>query len=136
MTAGVCGKWSAKDVLAHITSFEAWHVEVLGSFLLVEPQPLMAAWAAGEFNDQQVDLRRALPVHTILDEYNEAHQELMERAARIPSAEYTRVGRIPWYGVEYSLDDFLVYSNYGHKREHSAQINTFTDRFILDEQSA
>ena len=29
--------------------------------------------------------------------------------------------------VDYSLDDFLVYSYYGHKGEHGAQINVFKD---------
>ena len=29
---------------------------------------------------------------------------------------------------EYSLEDFIVYTFYGHKREHSAQIAAFRDR--------
>jgi hypothetical protein len=29
--------------------------------------------------------------------------------------------------MEYSLDDYIVYSSYGHKREHGAQINVFKD---------
>ena len=33
----------------------------------------------------------------------------------------------PWYGKEYALDDFIVYTFYGHKREHSAQIAAFRD---------
>jgi hypothetical protein len=37
-------------------------------------------------------------------------------------------GTLPWYGPEYALDDFIVYSYYGHKREHSAQINVFRDQ--------
>ena len=32
---------------------------------------------------------------------------------------------------EYSLDDFLVYTFYGHKREHAARFEAFGDR--LDE---
>jgi len=29
--------------------------------------------------------------------------------------------------MDYALDDFIVYTNYGHKREHSAQIAAFRD---------
>jgi uncharacterized damage-inducible protein DinB len=32
-------------------------------------------------------------------------------------------------GEEYDLEDFIAYQYYGHKREHSAQINIFKDRF-------
>ncbi len=36
-------------------------------------------------------------------------------------------GPLPWYGPEYDLDDFIAYTFYGHKREHSAQIAAFAD---------
>ena len=29
----------------------------------------------------------------------------------------------PWYGPEYSLDDLVVYTMYGHKREHDPQLS-------------
>jgi hypothetical protein len=38
-----------------------------------------------------------------------------------------RPGTLPWYGMEYALDDFIVYQYYGHKREHMAQVNVFKD---------
>ncbi len=38
-----------------------------------------------------------------------------------------KYGTLPWYGMEYALDDFIVYTFYGHKREHSAQIAAFGD---------
>jgi hypothetical protein len=56
-----------------------------------------------------------------------AHQEAMRWAAQIPEARQRETGTLPWYGDEYALDDFVVYSFYGHKREHGAQINAFRD---------
>ncbi len=47
---------------------------------------------------------------------------------RIPSETLRQNGTLPWYGMAYALDDFLVYAYYGHKREHSAQIAAFRDR--------
>ena len=47
--------------------------------------------------------------------------------ARIPPDTWRQNGTLPWYGAEYSLDDFIVYTFYGHKREHTAQINVFKD---------
>jgi hypothetical protein len=37
-------------------------------------------------------------------------------------------GTIPWYGPEYSLDDLVVYQQYGHKREHDPQLAAVLDR--------
>ena len=36
---------------------------------------------------------------------------------------WRQIGAIPWYGPEYSLDDFVVYNIYGHKREHDPQLS-------------
>ena len=46
---------------------------------------------------------------------------------KIPVEVLRRPGTLPWYGAQYALDDFIVYQYYGHKREHTAQINVFKD---------
>ena len=48
-------------------------------------------------------------------------------AAALDPARLREPGSIPWYGEEYALDDLIVYQYYGHKREHSAQIEAFRD---------
>jgi hypothetical protein len=37
------------------------------------------------------------------------------------------VGLLAWYGAEYDLEDVVAYSQYGHKREHGAQVNVYKD---------
>jgi len=64
----------------------------------------------------------------VLDEFNDAHAQVMSLAERIRPEVFRQVGTLPWYGMDYSLDDVLVYMYYGHKREHSAQIAAFRDR--------
>ena len=56
-----------------------------------------------------------------------ASKQVMELSARIHPEVFRQVGTLPWYGMDYSLDDVLVYMYYGHKREHSAQIAAFRD---------
>jgi hypothetical protein len=51
----------------------------------------------------------------------------MQLSAGVPANLLRQPGTLPWYGPEYALDDFLVYSFYGHKREHTAQIAVFAD---------
>ena len=66
-------------------------------------------------------------------EYKTSHLKLMVTAAKISADKYEENGTIPWYGEEYCINDLIVYINYGHKREHTAQINAFRD--ILYPQS-
>jgi hypothetical protein len=63
----------------------------------------------------------------VLDEFNDAHTQVMELSAQIRPERFRHSGTLPWYGMEYALDDFIVYVFYGHKREQSAQIAAFRD---------
>jgi hypothetical protein len=131
---GVCGVWSVKDIVSHLGSYEMWHVEVLRGILVDEPAPVSEQLRVrgNEFNDWWVSTRAGHSPDDVLDEYLRAHGDLMEWVGRVPGDVFPQVGTIPWYGPEYSLDDFLVYSSYGHKREHSAQCNAYKDKLSAD----
>jgi uncharacterized protein (TIGR03083 family) len=126
-TAGVCGFWSVRQIIAHLASYELVLVDVLGGFLGSADTPLLAAFQSGDFNDQQVDLRAGRSSAETLAEYANAHERTMSQIADIPAETLRDPGTLPWYGAEYALDDFIVYAYYGHKREHSAQIAVFRD---------
>jgi hypothetical protein len=81
----------------------------------------------GQFNDSEVELRKGKTVREVLGEYNDTHEQVRSLVARIPVETFRQTGTLPWYGMEYALDDFIVYTQYGHKREHSAQIAAFRD---------
>ncbi|SRR6266545_8003388 len=128
-TGGVCGVWSTKNIVAHLASYELVLVDVLGSFLGVADTPLLKAFQAGaHFNDEQVDLRKGQTSAETLAEYTGAHERVMSLVAQIPAETLRRPGTLPWYGMEYALDDYIVYAFYGHKREHCAQIGVFRDQ--------
>lgn len=126
---GVCGVWSVKDIMAHLASHELLLVEILDTFLGAGPGPYMRGYTepGANFNDSEVALREGMTVEEVLAEYHAAHRQVMEKAAQIPAETCRQVGTIPWYGPEYALDDLVAYGNYGHKREHSAQINVYRD---------
>src|SRR5713226_7403303 len=109
-TPGACGVWSVKDIIAHLASYEEVLVDVLSGFVGRHPTPYLDKFTelGGQFND--------------------AHAQVMSLAERIRPEMFRHTGTLPWYGMEYSLDDVLVYMYYGHKREHSAQIAAFRDR--------
>lgn len=128
-TDGVCGVWSVKQIIAHLASFEQVLIEVLNSFLGGGETPYLDEFTADHpaFNDNQVAKRDGLTWRQVMAEYKDVHAQVMELIGRIPEETIRRSGTLPWYGMEYALDDFIVYSFYGHKREHCAQINVFRD---------
>ena len=129
-TANVCGVWSVKDIVAHLASYEHVLVEVLDGFLGGGPTPYLDKFTDpdGRFNDTEVAARKGRTVGEVLAEYNDTYTQVAARVARIPVETLRQTGTLPWYGMEYALDDFIVYGYYGHKREHSAQIAVFRDR--------
>jgi len=130
-TGGVCGVWSVKDILAHLISYEHMLTDVLSGFLGSKDMPtLQAMMERGPegFNDDEVGARMGNSTEDVLQEYQAGHEKNLDLAAQIPPETYRAVGTLPWYGAEYSLDDYIVYSFYGHKREHGAQIDLYKDR--------
>jgi hypothetical protein len=129
-TGGVCGVWSTREIVAHLASYEQLLVEVLSGFTGGGPTPYLEMWCEPGmgFNDKQVALRKDASPADVRAEYTGAHERVRARVAEIPADTFRRTGTLPWYGAEYSLDDFIVYTYYGHKREHAAQIAAFRDR--------
>lgn len=128
-TPDVCGWWSSKNIIAHLASFEQVLVEILTSFLEDVPTPTLEKFGQSpqEFNDVSVAERQYLTPAETWAEYEETQARTMELVAEIPVDVRRQKGQLPWYGLEYDLEDFVVYSFYGHKREHMAQINVFLD---------
>ena len=129
-TAGACGVWSVKDIIAHLASYEEVLVDILSAFIGKHATPYLDKYTepGGQFNDSEVERRKTRTVREVLDEFNDAHAQTMSLAEQIRPEVFRQTGTLPWYGMAYSLDDVIVYMYYGHKREHSAQIAAFRDR--------
>jgi Mycothiol maleylpyruvate isomerase N-terminal domain len=128
-TPGACGVWSVKDIIAHLTSYEHVLVDVLTTFVSSGPGSYLKKFTepGGDFNDSEVALRKNKTVREVLGEFNDTHEQVRALATRIPVETFRQTATLPWYGMDYALDDFIVYTQYGHKREHSAQIAAFRD---------
>jgi hypothetical protein len=126
-TQGVVGWWSARETMAHLAIFEEGLAQLLDSFL-GGPFPELLSNMDSSKNDMLVAQKEGRTFDELLAEYQDAHTRVMERIVRITPEKLREVGTVPWYGDEYSLDDFLVYTFYGHKREHAARFEAFGDR--------
>jgi hypothetical protein len=135
-TPGVGGVWSVKDIIAHLASFEHLLVDVLNSLVDDGPTPTLDKFrqlGLQKFNEAEVAARRNKTVSEVLAEYKDTYAQSAWLLSQIPAELHQRNGSLPWYGEEFDLDDFIVYTFYGNKREHSAQIAAFRDQ--LDEKS-
>lgn len=129
LTPGACGTWSVKDIVAHLASYEQVLVEVTMELQGEEPTPTLDLFRTEErFNDRQVEERREQSFEATLEEYVGSFEHAVASVGELPEEKLTATGALAWYGDEYDLEDFLVYSFYGHKREHSAQIAALRDR--------
>lgn len=134
---GACGVWSVKDIIGHLTSFEYVLKEVLMTIIegnmhsstssVATPHLNSFMESCAQFNLVEVEARKGQTAMEVLAEYSDTFAQVMSLLAQIPAEAYRQTGMLPWYGMEYSLDDFIVYTFYGHKREHCAQIAIFRD---------
>lgn len=129
-SGGVCGVWSVKNIVSHLASYEHLFIEILSAFAGEDTSKtyldhMINGGAA--FNDEEVDARRGLSPAEALTEYGTAYARVATLVGKIPSETWRENGTLPWYGDKYSLEDYVVYQFYGHKREHGAQIDVFRD---------
>ena len=129
LTPGVCGVWSVKDIIAHLASFEVALVDVLRSLTGETSTPMLQTFIETypQFNDEQVELRRHNTADEVLAEYIDAYEQAAALLPEISPELRRQNGTLAWYGDQYDLDDFILYTFYGHKREHCAQISVFRD---------
>jgi len=127
-TAIALGVWTTKDVVGHLGAFEVRFAEIMAMFAGETPRTNLRSEPASTFNDDQAAIRRDWPVDRVVAELRDAHVVVMELAGRIDADVWSKVGTIPFYGPEYSLDEMLVYTMYGHKREHGPHLDAVLER--------
>lgn len=101
----ICGYWTAKDVMAHLLS---WDEEILRT---VEHWAKDRPWQHDalyddEWNEEEVSKRAHLDVVTLADSLSMAHRRLLEMFDRLPDAELASMSRAPW-GERMALVSFL-----------------------------
>lgn len=132
----VCGWWSTRQIFAHLAVYEILLVDVLGQVSGSNPPiptlDLMIKTGPDVFNDQTIPARDGMTLPEVLVEYTDAYQTVSGLLPQISIETRRQTGTLPWYGMEYDVEDFLVYSYYAHKREHCTQIAVFKDLLVRE----
>jgi hypothetical protein len=123
-----CGVWTPKDVVGHVTAIHLLGVSALAEFAGEEAPPGDQELADDvDFNMDEAAKRAPWPVEDVVAEYERAAGELGRLGGLVDDETWRRVGTIPWYGDEYSLEDYVVYRVYGHIREHATHLGMAID---------
>jgi len=125
--APAAGKWTVKDVVAHVWSWldeavhtaQAWH----------GPRP----WQQGvtyddAWNEKQVDDRAVLPLITVVDGITSAHRRLMHLLDCADPESLAKVGRAPW-GDKMPLVEFF-YEMAGHYTQHVPDLKAYQEKCL------
>jgi len=108
-TAGACGVWSVKDIIAHLASYEEVLVDILSTFIGKHPTPYLDRFIelGGQFNDTEVEKRKGRRVREVLDEFNDAYAQVMSLAEQIRPEQFRETGTLPWYGMGDDVKDVI-----------------------------
>ena len=122
----VAGEWTVKDVLAHLA---AWQIEALRSIERAaqgeDIGPLINE-SVDEWNHRRVEERRRLPLVDVMQEFNEAHDQLLAALERWPE-DQAPLGPAGWD------QDCRLWWLTEHDREHLDMIHTYRQRMALAE---
>ena len=115
---GVVDEWSVKDLIAHVSWWDAEALKHL-PLILAGGRPLRYSVAYGgidAFNAQMSELRRDLSLADVRRDADLTHRQLLDLLAGVPDEQFTRETR---FRRRLRLD------TYGHYPIHTAQIQAW-----------
>src|SRR5207302_11147900 len=76
-TPGACGVWSAKNIIAHLTSYEHVIGDILTTCAGGDPTPALALAfeSGGQFNDSEVAARKDETVSQVVAVYTDTTEQ-------------------------------------------------------------
>jgi hypothetical protein len=124
----VVGKWSVKDVVAHVWS---WVDEAV---LTAKAWQSRRPWQEGvnyddAWSEKQVQARSALPLINVVDGLTGAHRRFVHLLDMAEDDALEQIDKAPWEEESMTLVDFY-YSMAGHYQEHALDLKNYQERCL------
>ena len=120
---GVVGDWSVKDVLVHLSLWEAELVTLLWQARQGR-KPATAQLgddSVDELNARWYQMHRDRVLAQVLDDFHAVRHQTLRRVDGFSDRELTDPELFPWLNGE-PLEQWIASDSFGHEDEHTAQI--------------
>ncbi len=120
-------KWTLKDLLAHLASWDEEVVRVLQTFTMpgesqytyvISDRNGFAVW-----NEEQVSMRRDHPLPDVISEFETARRDLIQVVEGLTDPVLNRRRMTSWGKPSTGFE--LVVTQVEHDREHAAQVRSY-----------
>ena len=127
---GVEGDWSLKDIIGHISYYEAWAADVLSAIRRGAPRP-RSEYAGLEMDERNARIyqrNRAKPLELILQESQTSFQRSLDAVTGLLDKdlydlEFTRAS-----GADWTVFDLIEGDMFEHYRDHIASVRDWLAR--------
>ena len=122
------GKWSVKDVLAHLTAWESELVTALNQVQTgSKPPQIVLIDDIDEWNEEQYHISARRPLEAIQDDLRGVHNMLCQMITDYPDKRMLDNRQFDW--MEGEALYYLVEENaYLHEREHAEDIRAWREK--------
>ena len=114
MEPGVVGRWSVKDLMGHVTTWERETLTYLPTIMRGMRTPRYGG--VDPFNARESAKKQGLPLQEIRRQMTGTHEELLAFLADVPEEHFATETRFRWR---------LRIDTYAHYREHASQISAW-----------
>lgn len=123
---GVIDEWSVKDLLAHITMWEAELVKLLWQAKQGRRPTTVHFQAAtvDERNAKWYQQNKERPLEAVLNDYESVRRQTIRRVKDLSESELTDSQRFPWLDDQ-PLWHWIAEDSYKHEAEHREQIQNW-----------
>jgi hypothetical protein len=132
LAPGVTGEWSIKDILSHLTRWEAELVKLLWQASRgQEPSGETLRGLTGEGDDQinarwQAELS-GRPLEDVLEDFHAVRTQTIRRVEAFKDADLTDPQRYRWLDGR-PLWEWIEGDSFGHEAEHAQEVRAWLEK--------
>jgi len=123
---GVAGEWSVKDILVHLTRWEAELVKLLwqAGQSRTPSSAQFSKTPVDELNERWYRESKQRPLDLVLEDFHGVRNQTIRRVEVLPERAFEDSQYYPWLG-ENPLWDWIATDSFEHESEHEEQVRAW-----------
>lgn len=126
------GEWSVKDILGHVTAWEAEYVAGVEQFMGNERPHVLDIADIPAWNEEQASRRRDWPLEQVKQDMLATRQKLLDVLHSLPDDAFARPGPHP--AENRAFVPWLINEAADHDREHWSGLMVYKNQWIAGRQ--